>query len=82
MNDILQPWHLLCAILAGWVHHRQQQIIEFQNDQIEALLKKLGKQRILLTDDQRRVLAVKGIALGRKTLRELTTIVTPDTIRR
>jgi len=27
-----------------------------------------------LTDDQRRLLAVKGKALGRKTLRELTTI--------
>jgi hypothetical protein len=42
----------------------------------------LGKKRILLTDDQRRLLAVKGKSLGRKTLRELTTIVTPDTILR
>ena len=41
-----------------------------------------GKKRILLTDDQRRLLAVKGKILGRKTLRELTTIVTPDTILR
>jgi putative transposase len=41
-----------------------------------------GKNRIRLTDDQRRMLAVKGKALGRKTLRELTTIVTPDTILR
>ncbi|QDU92425.1 integrase core domain-containing protein [Lignipirellula cremea] len=39
-------------------------------------------KRIRLTDDQRRILAVKGKALGRKTLRELTTIVTPDTILR
>jgi hypothetical protein len=43
---------------------------------------KLGNKRILLTDDQRRRLAVKGKALGRKTLREITTIVTPDTILR
>lgn len=41
-----------------------------------------GKKRILLNDDQRRLLAVKGKALGRKALRELTTIVTPDTILR
>lgn len=40
------------------------------------------QKRILLSDDQRRVLAVKGKALGRKALRELTTIVTPDTILR
>ena len=35
-----------------------------------------------LNDDQRRALAVKGKALGRKTLSELTTIVTPDMILR
>ena len=64
------------------MRERQQQIIEFQNSQIEALLEKLGTKRVLLTDNQRRVLAVKGKNLGRKTLRELTTIVTPDTIRR
>ncbi len=45
-------------------------------------MKSQGKKRLLLTDDQRRLLAVKGKALGRKTLRELTTIVTPDTILR
>ena len=41
---------------------------------------KLGRKRILLTDDQRRVLAVKGKTLNRKTMMELRTIVTPDTI--
>ena len=82
MNEILQPWQLLLAILSGWIHHRQQKMIEFQNDQIESLLKQMGRKRILLTDDQRRLLAVKGKALGRKALRELTTIVTPDTILR
>ncbi|QDU92356.1 integrase core domain-containing protein [Lignipirellula cremea] len=82
MSFVLQPWQLLFAILSGWIHHRQQQIIEFQNDQIQSLLKQMGKKRISLTDDQRRILAVKGKALGRNTLRELTTIVTPDTILR
>ncbi len=82
MNVVLQPWQLLFAILSGWIHRRQQQIIEFQNDQLISLMNSQGKKRILLTDDQRRLLAVKGKALGRKTLRELTTIVTPDTILR
>ena len=80
MNCVLQPWHILLAVLSGWVNHRQQQIIEFQNAQLEALLKKQGRQRLLLSDDQRRILAVKGHALGRKALHDLTTIVTPDTI--
>jgi hypothetical protein len=68
--------------VGGLVNQRQQQIIEFQNAQIEALLKKLGKKRLLLDDNQRRLLSVKGYALGRKTLSELTTNVTPVTILR
>ena len=82
MKFILQPWQLFCLILAGWINQRQQQIIEFQNAQIEALLKKLGNKRVLLSNDQRRILAVKGKAVGRKALMELTTIVTPDSILR
>jgi putative transposase len=35
-----------------------------------------------LDDDQRRLLAVKAHAIGRKALLELTTIFTPDTILR
>lgn len=46
------------------------------------LKEKLGKRRILLTDDQRRRLAVKGKALGRKMLEEVGTLFTPDTILR
>ena len=60
MQFVLQPYHVLLAALVGWANERQQQIIEFQNDQIEALLKKLGKKRLLLNDDHRRVLAVKA----------------------
>jgi putative transposase len=82
MHTVLQPLDFLLVILTGWLQYRQQQIIEFQNDQIASLLQQLGNKRILLTDDQRRLLAVKGKSLGRKTLRELTTIVTPDTILR
>ena len=82
MSFILQPWHILLASICGLVNQRQQQIIEFQNAHIKALLKKLGHKRLLLDDQQRRLLAVKGQVIGRKALRELTTIVTPDTILR
>ena len=82
MPFLLQPWHILLAALCGLVNQRQQRIIEFQNAQIDALLKKLGRKRLLLNDDQRRLLAVKALAIGRKALLELTTIVTPDTILR
>jgi len=82
MSFILQPWQFFLVILVGWVNREQKKIIEFHQKQVEALMKSQGKKRLLLTDDQRRILAVKGKALGRKALMELTTIVTPDTILR
>ncbi len=77
---VLQPFHLLVVILASWINRHQQAVIEFQGTQIQMLMEKLGRKRILLNDDQRRRLAVKGKILGRKALREITTIFTPDTI--
>ncbi|MDP6118559.1 MAG: hypothetical protein QGG53_42375, partial [Planctomycetota bacterium] len=82
MRFILKPWHILLSALCGWANERQQQIIEFQNAQIETLLKQLGKKRLLLDDNERRMLAVKAHTLGRKALLELTTIVTPETLLR
>jgi putative transposase len=82
MKFVLQPWQLLIVILVGWIQRQQQAVIEFQNEQIRALLAAQGKKRVRLTDDQRRLLAVKGKALGRKALSEIATIVTPDTILR
>jgi putative transposase len=82
MNFVLQPWQFLVVILAGWLHREQQEVIEFYQTQLEAVMKAQGKKRLPLTDHQRRLLAVKGKSLGRKALTELTTIVTPDTILR
>ena len=42
MSFVLQPGHILLAALCGMVNQRQQQIFEFQNAQIEALLNNLG----------------------------------------
>lgn len=82
MSFILQPCHVFFVILAAWINHHQQRVNDFQRAQIKVLLQAQGKKRILLSDDQRRILAVKGKTLGRKALTELTTIVTPDTILR
>jgi len=68
MSFLLQLWHILLATICGLLNQRQQQIIEFQNAQIEALLKKHGKKRLLLDDDQHRLLTVKAHAIGRKAL--------------
>ena len=81
-KPVLHPWQLLLMCWAGWLQREQQQVIDFYQSQLEATLKAQGKKRCILTDDQRRMLAVKRKALGRKKLTELTTIVTPDTILR
>ena len=82
MRHLLQPWQLLLLILAGWINHREQDVIEYLRAENRVLREKLGKKRILLDDDQRRCLAVKGKILGRKMLEQLATIVTPDAILR
>lgn len=65
MSVLLQPWRILLTGLCGLVKQHQQKIIEFQNAQIKALLKQLGRKRLLVNDDQRRLLAVKAHAIGR-----------------
>jgi putative transposase len=82
VNVVFHPWQLLAAILAGWVNRAQQQRLEYQNTEMQVLREVLGTKRILLTDDQRRRLAVKGKVLGRKVLSEISTLFTPDTILR
>jgi len=57
-------------------------VIEYLRAENRVLREKLGKKRILLNDDQRRRLAVKGKILGRKMLEQMATIVTPGTILR
>jgi putative transposase len=76
------PWHFILAVLASWVHREQLKIIEYFQAENRALREQLGNKRLRFTDDQRRRLAVTGHALGRKALRELDPIVTPDTILR
>ena len=60
MSFILQPWQLYLSIIAGWINRQQQEVIEYLRTENAVLKEKLGKNRILLNDDQRRRLAVKG----------------------
>ncbi len=82
MNFVLKPWQLLLLILAGWINRHQQDAIDYLLTENQVLGEKLGSRRILLNDDQRRRLAVKGKVLSRKTLDKLAGVVRPDTILR
>ena len=78
----MQPFQLLLLILAGWINRHQQEAIEYLKAENRVLREQLGSQRILLNDDQRKRLAVKGKLLGRKRLAEIGSLFTPDTILR
>ena len=56
--------------LASQLNSEQQRIIDYLQVENQVLREKLGKGRILLNDDQRRRLAVKAKALGRRALSE------------
>jgi putative transposase len=82
MKTLLHPWQMPLLILAGWINQQQQNAIECLIAENRILREKIGKKRILLTDDQRRRLAVKGKVPGRKALAEICGIFTPETILR
>ena len=72
---------LLC-IFAGWVNRRQLNVIDYLKEENIVLREQLGGRRLRLTDAQRRRLAVRGKVIGRKVLKEVASIVTPDTVLR
>ena len=73
---------MLLAALLGWLDREQRDAIAFLREENRALKVQLGGRRLRLDDDQRRRLAVLGQRLGRGLLREVATLVTPDTILR
>jgi putative transposase len=81
-NAVMQPWHFLLIGMAGWIHREQRDEIEYLRTENKVLREVVGKKRILLNDDQRRRLAVKGKILGLSRLRALSDIFTPETILR
>ncbi len=74
------PWQFFLITIAGWNNRHQQDVIDFLVEENRVLKGQLRGKRLRLSDDERRRLAVKGKALGRKILGDVATIVTPDTI--
>ncbi len=80
------PWkaaaHAILTTLAAWIHREQDAIVAYQKEEIRALREMLGGKRLRFTDAQRRRLALKARALSHATLRDLGSLVTPDTLTR
>jgi hypothetical protein len=75
-----KPLAMLLVMLAGWVNRQQQDVIDYLKEENKILREKLGKTRIILNDDQRRRLAIKGKTLGRRLLEDICCVFSPDTI--
>jgi putative transposase len=73
---------LLLMVLTGWLERREREALAYLIEENRLLRRQLGGRRLLLTDDDRRRLAVRAFRLGRRALREIATIVTPDTLLR
>jgi transposase InsO family protein len=73
---------LLLAVLTGWLDRREREILRYLVAENRVLRRQLRSRRLQLTDIDRRRLAVRAHRLGRQQLREIATIVTPDTLLR
>jgi len=79
---LVHAWQIMVVALAGWLNQQQQDVVEYLREENRVLREQLKGKRLRFTDDQRRRLAAKGKTLGSKVLREICTLVTPETILR
>ena len=80
MLRVLDPFRFVLIAVAGWMNQWEYQIIDYLREENRVLREQLGGRRLRFTDDQRRRLAAKAQGLGRKLLREMAPIVTPETL--
>jgi transposase InsO family protein len=73
---------LLLLAVIGWLDRREREAMAYLIEENRLLRRQIGVQRLRLTDDDRRRLAVRAYRLGREALRDVATIVTPDTLLR
>jgi putative transposase len=81
---MIDAWFIVVVALAARLNREQDKALEYllaENRVLKEQLKARGG-RIWFTDKQRCLLAAKAKALGRKALKKLDTLVTPDTLFR
>jgi hypothetical protein len=74
------PLQFLLLTFAGWMNRHQAEVVAYLQEENRVLRDQLGGRRLRFTDAQRRRLAAKGRLVGRRALKQLAGLVTPDTI--
>jgi len=80
MRATFDPFFFVVTSVAGWMNQHQRHVIDYLMEENRVLREQIGNRRFKFTDDQRRRLAAKAKAVGRKLLAQVATIVTPDTL--
>jgi hypothetical protein len=73
---------LLLMVLTGWLASRERDALIYLIEENRCLRRQLGNRRLRLTDDDRRRVAARAFRVGRRALRGIATIATPDTLLR
>jgi putative transposase len=81
MTEIPLPLQFIAAWIGTWVGRQRERTIAYLKEENRVLREKLGRP-VRLTDPERRRLARLGKELGRKALRDVAGIASPDTILR
>ena len=77
MSTPIPPLTLLVVAVAGWIQRDQQAAIVYLLEENQVLKARLRGRKLRFTDDERRRLAAKGNALGRKLLAEVAGMSRP-----
>ena len=64
MRLAIDPFRLLLISLAGWLNQRQQEVIDYLQEENRVLRQHLEGKRLRFNDAQRRRLAVRAKKLG------------------
>ena len=78
----VSAFQMLLLTMTSWLDQREREVLAFLIEENRVLRRQLGGRRLRLTDDDRRTLAARAYRVGRQALREVATIVTPDTLLR
>src|SRR5262245_48189488 len=73
---------MLLLTVTSWLDRREREMLAYLIEENRVLRRQIGGRGVRLTDDDRRRLAGRAYRLGRRALREIATIVTPDTLLR
>jgi putative transposase len=75
-------FRFLLLSIVGWLDRREREALAYLIEENRVLRRQLGGRRLRLTDDGRRQLAAHAYRLSRQALRDVATLVTPDTLLR